>query len=303
MPLMSLRKAALLFVSGMGLYSVANYSAEVANARDRKKVLQGKPFWLVGHRGFAGKYPENTMHSFEQALALPIDAIELDVHSSRDGRVVVIHDQTVDRTTNGTGRVFDMQWNELRKLDAGYNFDPGEKHEYPFRGKGLTIPLLEEVFQKIGEKKIIIEIKQTLPAIEELVYGLIRKYQMQEKVIVASEHYEPLVRFRILDPSIATNLSAKEATDFYKMYRLRLSNFYRGNGDALQIPEKHNGNQIVTPAFVQSSHRRGFALHIWTVNDPSDMQRLIEDGVDGIITDFPDRLIQVVEQMNGHRTS
>jgi len=300
---MSLRKAALLFISGLGLYSVANYSAEVANVRDRKKVLQGKPFWLVGHRGFAGKYPENTMLSFEQALALPIDAVELDAHSSRDGKVVVIHDPTVDRTTNGTGRVFDMQWDELKKLDAGYNFDPERNGQYPFRGKGLLIPALEEVFQKIGQKKIIIEIKQTLPAIEELIYALIRKYQMQERVIVASEHYEPLMRFRNLDPSIATNLSAREANEFYKRYRLRLSNFYRGDGDALQIPEKHNDLQIVTPAFVQAGHRKGFVLHIWTVNDPADMQRLIEDGVDGIITDFPDRLIQVVEQMNGHRTS
>src|SRR5262245_40441996 len=300
---MNFRKAALLFISGVGLYSVANYSAEVAHARSRKRVLQDKPFWLIGHRGFAGKYPENTMLSFEQAVSLPIDAVELDVHSSRDGRVVVIHDPTVDRTTNGTGRVFDMQWDELRKLDAGYNFDPDGNHQYPFRGKGLTIPLLEEVFQKIGAKKIIIEIKQTLPAIEELIHALIRKYQMQERVIVASEHFEPLVRFRNLDPSIATNLSAREANEFYKWYRLRLSNFYRASGDALQIPEKHNDMQIVTPAFVQASHRKGFALHIWTVNDPADMERLIEDGVDGIITDFPDRLIQVVEQMNGHRTS
>ena len=290
---MNFRKAALLLFSGLGLASVANYSAQVGTLRKRKGIFQEKPFWVIAHRGFSGKFPENTMLAFEQAAALPIDAIELDVHSTRDGKVVVIHDPTLDRTTDRVGRVLDFSWDELKKIDAGYSFDPEKKQLYPFRGRGIGIPQLEDVFQRFPNMKFVVEIKQTLPAIEELVYGLIRKYQMQENVIVASEHYEPLARFRNLDPGIATNLASIEAMEFYRLFRFHVSSFYKAHGDALQIPPKYGDVQIVTRSFVQACRRKGFILHIWTVNDPAEMARLMDCGVDGIISDFPDRLLEV----------
>lgn len=298
---MSIRKLGLLLLSGFGLVSVANYSAQVAYIRDRKKVFGGKPFWVIAHRGFSGRFPENTMLAFEEAAKLPIDCIELDVHSSRDGKVVIIHDPTLERTTNRMGRVFDFAWEDLKKLDAGYHFDPQATGEFPFRGKGCAIPLLEDVFKTFPDMKFIIEIKQTLPAIEELVYRLIRKYKMQDKVIVASEHHEPLIRFRHIDPSIATNLAKTEARDYYQKFRMHLINFHQPAGDALQIPERYNGKPVVTPLFVASAKRKGLFIHIWTVNNPKDMRRLIEYGVDGIISDHPDRLLQVVASLPSER--
>lgn len=291
---MKVWKVSLLVLSGLGLYSVANTSAEIGNLRQRKRIFTKHPgFWVIAHRGFSGLFPENTMLAFQEAAKFPIDAIELDVHATRDGKIVVIHDPTLDRTTSKTGRIVDHSWEDLRKADAGYHFDPLQNGEFPFRGKGLSVPLLEDVFKTFPDMKFVIEIKQTLPAIEDTVYRLIRKYRMDEKVIVASEHQEPLTRIRYLAEHIATNFSAEEATDLYFAHKLRLASFYRSGGDALQIPERYRKTQVVTPAFVKAVHRKGLTVHIWTVNDPADMKRLIECGVDGIISDYPDRLLAV----------
>ena len=290
---MRLFKTALLLLSGAGLVSVANYSAEVATVRPKRKIFHDRAFWVIAHRGFSGKYPENTMISFEKAAELPIDAIELDVHTTRDGRIVVLHDPTLDRTTDRSGRVLDFTYEELKRVDAGYRFDPGGKGEHPFRGKGIEIPLLEDVFKRFPGMRFVIEIKQIMPSLEESLYRLIRKYRLSERVIVASEHTEPLERFRGLNPLVATNLSAEEAKTFYRMFRLRLGNFVKIDGDAMQIPEMFKGESVITPELVSAVKRKGLVLHIWTVNDPEDMQRLIATGVDGIISDFPDRLLRV----------
>jgi glycerophosphoryl diester phosphodiesterase len=291
---MSLRKSLLLLLSGAGLYSVANYSAQVATFREKKKIFDGKTCRVIAHRGFSGRYPENTMLAFEKAAELPIDAIELDVHSTRDGKIVVIHDSTLDRTTNKNGRVFDYSWDSLKKVDAGFLFDPAGKNEFPFRGKGVTVPLLEDVLKAFPHMKFIIEIKQTLPAVEEVIYRLIRKYRMEENVIVASEHSEPLQRFRNLALHVATSFSKEEAAEFHRLYRLRLSNFYRCRGDVIAIPEMYKNQKLVTKGFVEAARRKGLALQIWTVNEPQDMERLLDWGVDGIISDFPDVLSQVM---------
>jgi glycerophosphoryl diester phosphodiesterase len=291
---MNVRKVALLLLSGAGLYSVANYSAAAGNVRERKRIFDDLRFWSIAHRGWSSRYPENTMLAFEKAATLPIDAIELDVHSTRDGKIVVIHDPTLDRTTDKNGRVFDCTWDVLRKADAGFLFDPEGKGEYPFRGKGVGVPLLEDVFKKLPHMRFVVEIKQALPAIEEVVYRLIRKYKMEKKVIVASEHGEPLNRFRNIDPLVATSLSAEEAREFHRLYRLRMINFYKSRGDAIQIPEKNKGDQVVHPGFLQAVKRKGLVIHVWTVNEKEDMDRLMKWGVDGIITDYPDRLVELV---------
>ena len=293
---MSFRRWLILVLSGVGLYSVANYSAEIATVRERKRLFNEKPFWLIAHRGFSGLYPENTMLAFEKADELPIDALELDIHGSKDGKLVVIHDSTLDRTTNMSGRIVDYSAEELRRADAGFHFDPSNNNTFPFRGQGIKIPFLEELFQQFPHRKFVVEIKQTIPAIEELLVALIRKYHMEEKVIVASEHYEPLARIRTMDPVFATNLSAIEARSFYTLFRMKLSAFYKSSGDALQIPDMYKGDRVVTRGLVKAVHKKGLILHIWTVNDPQEMKQLIDYGVDGIITDYPDRLVPLVSK-------
>jgi glycerophosphoryl diester phosphodiesterase len=287
-------KTGLLFLSGLGLLSVARYSADAATVRDRKKIFQDNKFWVIAHRGFSGLYPENTMLAFEKAAALGVDAIELDVHSSRDGKVIVLHDETLDRTTDFRGRALEYGWEDLRKADAGFHFDPDGSGETPFRGKNIRIPLLEEVFKTFPAMKFIIEIKQVFPPIEEPIYRLIRKYKMEENVVVASGHMEPLLWFRTMNPSIATGMAKDEAREFYGLYRMGLSHFHRPAGDALQIPWRYRSKTIITPGLVRRTRRKGLVLHVWTVNEPADLRRMVEAGVDGIISDFPDRLLQVI---------
>lgn len=293
---MSLRRWLILVLSGVGLYTVANYSAEIATIRERKRLFNEKPFWVIAHRGFSGKYPENTMLSFEKADELPIDALELDIHASKDGKLVVIHDSSLDRTTNMSGRIVDYSAQQLRQADAGYHFDPANNNSFPFRAQGIRIPFLEELFQRFPNRKFVVEIKQTMPAIEELLVALIRKHHMEEKVIVASEHYEPLARIRSIDPALATNLSAIEARTFYTLFRMKLSAFYKPSGDALQIPDEYKGEKVVISGLVKAVHKKGLILHIWTVNDSKEMKQLIDYGVDGIITDYPDRLVEVISK-------
>lgn len=293
---MSFRRWLVLVLSGVGLFTVANYSAEIASVRERKRLFNDKPFWVIAHRGFSGKFPENTMLSFEKADELPIDALELDIHASKDGKLVVIHDPTLDRTTNMSGRIVDYSAEQLRRADAGYHFDPANNNTFPFREQGVKIPFLEELFQRFPHRKFVVEIKQTMPAIEELLVALIRKYHMEEKVIVASEYYEPLARIRTIDPALATNLSAIEARTFYTLFRMKLSAFYKSAGDALQIPDEYKGDKVVTPGLVKAAHKKGLIIHIWTVNDPEEMKQLIENGVDGIITDYPDRLVALISK-------
>src|SRR5262245_27586832 len=121
---MNFKKTALLFLSGLGLFSVANFSAEIASHKEKRKLFQDNRFWVVAHRGYSGKYPENTLAAFEAAVKLPIDALEMDVHSTRDGRIVVNHDSTLDRSTDRSGNVFDQNWESLKHADAGFMFDP-----------------------------------------------------------------------------------------------------------------------------------------------------------------------------------
>ena len=236
------------------------------------------------------------MASFDAAAKLPIDCIELDIHCSRDGKLMVMHDETLERTTDLTGRILDHGWEELRLADAGYHFDPTGKGQFPFRGKGVSIPLLEDVVTRFPEMKFVIEIKQTMPAMEEMLYRLIRKHRLEERVIVASAHQEPLRRIRDLSPAVATSFAGAEAGIFYHMFRFRFSNFYQPPGDALQIPPRYDRTRVVTPRFVRAAHRKGLLLHVWTINEPEEMREMMGCGVDGIITDFPDRLLQLIHR-------
>ncbi|HEY64569.1 MAG TPA: glycerophosphodiester phosphodiesterase [Caldilineae bacterium] len=248
---------------------------------------------ILAHRGGMALAPENTMLAFERALVAGADGLEIDVRASRDGELVVIHDETVDRTTNGTGRVADMTLAELKALDAGYRYSPDNGVTFPYRGQGLTIPTLREVLEAFPDTPINIEIKQTDPPIEEALANLIREMGAEEWVLVVSTEDEVIKRFRHLAPGVATGAATGEVTRFYWMQRLRLSSFYRPVAHVLQVPEEVDGTRIITPHFVEAAHAQGMKVIAWTVNMPDRMRELLRMGVDGIVTDRPDLLRQV----------
>lgn len=262
--------------------------------RPPQPYLQGDRPLVLAHRGGADLAPENTMAAFQNAVDLGVDILELDVHTTADGTVVVIHDESVDRTTDGTGAVHDSTLADLRQLDAGYDFSPDNGQTFPFRGQGIGIPTLEEVFAAFPDMRINVEIKQSDPPIEAAVLEVIERAGAQQRVLVGSEYDDVMARFRSLAPDIATSAATNEVRNFYLAQLLRVSAIYRPLADAFQVPEYSGSTHVVTPSFVDAAHHHGVKVHVWTVNDAETMQRLLDIGVDGIITDRPDVALEVV---------
>ncbi len=241
---------------------------------------------VFGHRGAAGLAPENTLPSFALALALGADVLELDVHGSRDGAIVVIHDATLDRTTNGTGPVREHTLHQLQRIDAGYQFTR-DGHDFPYRGEGVRIPALESLLKLFPLAACNIEIKQADPPIAAEVVDLIRRLDAAHRVLLAAEDDTIMQDIRRHAGNIATGFSAVEVADF--IARVRTANFenYSPAGCALQIPPHYRDIELVTEQSVAAAHRGGLELHVWTINQREEMERLLELGVDGIMSDLP----------------
>lgn len=250
---------------------------------------------VIAHQGGDGLFPSNTLYAFQEAAKLGVDVLELDIHSSKDGELVVIHDDTVDRTTNGTGNVSDLTLAELKELDAGYDWSPERKGEsFPYRDKGITIPTLEEVFQEFPDYRINVEIKQDTPSIAQSLCDLIQKHEKQEQVLVVSFSDAAMNEFRTSCPDVVTAGAPGEIRTFYIFHRLFLAGVYRSFADAFQVPEYRDNVHIVTKRFVEDAQHKNLEVHVWTIDETEDMKRLIEMGVDGIITDRPDRLLKLL---------
>jgi glycerophosphoryl diester phosphodiesterase len=241
---------------------------------------------VFGHRGAAGLAPENTLPSFALGLALGADVLELDVHASRDGVIVVMHDPTLERTTNGTGPVRERSWPELQQLDAGYHFSR-DGHDFPYRGHGVRMLSLEELFRNFPQAACNIEIKQEDPQIVEDVVRLIRRVGAQGRVMLAAEHDSIMTAIRRHAGDIPSSFATGEAADF--IARLNGLGFddYHPAGCALQIPPRFGTIELVTAESVAAAHRHGLEVHVWTINQRDEMEQLLALGVDGIMSDLP----------------
>jgi glycerophosphoryl diester phosphodiesterase len=249
---------------------------------------------VFGHRGAAGLAPENTLPSFALALALGADMLELDVHASRDGIIVVAHDPTLERTTDGHGLLREQRWYDLQQLDTGYQFTRGGG-DYPYRGHGVRMPSLEAVLHQFPLAYCNIEIKQEDPPIAEEVIYLIRRLHAEHRVLLAAEHDTLMGVIRRHAGEIATSLTASEVADFIS--RVQAGNWtgYHPVGRALQIPPRFGDIQLVTAESVAAAHRCGLEVHVWTINQREEMEQLLTAGVDGIMSDLPGLARMVVD--------
>ncbi len=272
----------------------AIYRLITIKPRPYKTYLQGNKPLVMAHQGGADLAPSNTMVAFRNAVRLGADILELDVHTTSDGVVVVIHDATIERTTNGSGRVHDLTYAQLQAFDAGYKFTTDDGQTFPFRGQGIVVPKLADVVAAFPDKRINIEIKQADPPMEQAVADLIQAANAAERVLVVASKNEVIERFRAIAPGIATGASESEVRGFFYAQTLRVSAFYRPTADALQVPEYFGDIKVLSPHFVQAAHARDIAVHAWTINDTETMRRLIELGVDGIITDRPDLALELL---------
>jgi glycerophosphoryl diester phosphodiesterase len=256
---------------------------------------ENKPL-VFAHQGAENLWPSNTLFAFQHAAALGADVLDMDMHMTRDGVLVLMHDQTIDRTTDGTGAIRDLTLDELKQLDAGYRFTTDEGKTYPYRGQGLTVPTLEELFKAFPDKRFGIEIKQTDPApTAQRFCALIRQYNMQDRVLVSSFRQENMDAFRAACPEVATSATENEVRLFYVLFRLGLSDLRTPGYNSFQVPEASGGIHLLTPQFITAAHRRGLAVQPWTINETEDLKRILALGVDGINTDNPDRLFALLK--------
>jgi glycerophosphoryl diester phosphodiesterase len=253
-------------------------------------------FLVIAHRGGRSLGPENTVYTFKQATELGADVLEMDLQTSSDGALVILHDREVDRTTNGKGAVDSFTLSELKKLDAAFRWSPNNSSNFPLRNRGITIPTLTEVFKAFPGTRMNLEIKSSqVNTIQDLCRS-IRENGMSQKVLIACFDAGKLGEFRSVCPEVATSAGASEAVIFYWLQWAHLESAYSPNAQAMQIPEAYGEYRIATRRFIDAAHARNMRVHVWTVNDSVAMQRLIDLNVDGIMTDFPDRLSKVLKR-------
>jgi glycerophosphoryl diester phosphodiesterase len=249
---------------------------------------------VIAHQGGEGLRPSNTMAAFAHAVDLGVDVLEMDIHSTVDDVLVVMHDETVDRTTDGSGQIHSMTLAQLKMLDAGYYWTDDEGQTYPYRGQGITVPTLEEVFTAFPGMRMNIEIKQESPSIVEPFCQLLREHGLLDQVLVASFHETTISEFRSKCPGVATSMVASEIRILYMLNLVFLGGAFQAPAEAIQVPEYSGNQHVVTKRFVSAAQGHNIDVHVWTINEIDDMERLLNLGVDGIITDRPDRLLALL---------
>lgn len=280
--------------------------AALAQAEPAERIahyVENEPVNLA-HSGAQGHAPQNTIRAFEVALELGADVLEMDLQLTADDVVVVIHDETVDRTTDGTGRVRDLTLAEIKALETGHDF-PGPGGEFPFVGEGLEIPTLAEVFDAFPDTWMLLEIKpDSGPEIVPAVVELMAEYQRAQRTAVASFDHDFLVEFRAASPDVATNMPEDEAFVFVALQLVGAHRWWSPPGQFLQVPVtwdlstpvEWNDFRVVTPGFVRAADHRGVDVNVWTINEPEEMHELLNLGVHGILSDYPDRVEAVVAE-------
>ena len=238
---------------------------------------------VIGHRGNRAHAPENTLESLRQAVALGVDAVEFDLRLTRDGELVVIHDETLDRTTDGSGPVALRTAGEIARLDAGACFTHDEGRTYPWRGRGVTVPTFDEVVESLpGELPFIIELKT--PAATEPVRAAIRRHAITQRVIVAG--FDPAATRPLRGAGFALGASTPDVVRLV-LPALLGRRVGRQRFQALCIPPRWHGVPVPIAALARALRGSGTVTHVWTINEPAHALRLWSQGVQGIISDDP----------------
>ncbi len=276
----------------------------------------------IAHRGGLREAPEETLYAYHQALANGTHMLEMDAYATADGEVIVMHDATVDRTTNGSGRIDTLTLAEIRELDAAYWFVPGsgatrnaDESQYVYRGvatgdqeapEGFTatdfrVPTLKEVLDTFPGVLMTIEIKSGVPhtaPYHERIAELLADAGRTTDTIVVSFEDQHTEAFKLVAPEVSTATPTATTAAYWASIRGPLPGAPNPRYHAMQVPVEFSGIEVIDPdgEFVRKAHANGFAVHVWTINDRATMERLLDLGVDGIMTDRPSLLAQVLAE-------
>lgn len=248
-------------------------------------------FSIIAHRGGRGLVPGNTIEAAINAVDIGSDVIEVDVHLTADEILVIRHDADIDTTTDGSGLIANMDLVDIQSHKVGYH-----KLDYPnkIEPKALRVPTLKALFQRLPNQRYLIELKPQKVTSADILCETVLTYGLQDQVIVGSFHSSVLRYFRKICPSVPTSLGKSEITWLIFLERLHLGHLFKSSGYSIQLPFDYAGVNIVRPSLIKLAHDLNLAVDVWTINDSKSMQVLIEMGVDGIITDRPDRLGSMV---------
>ena len=257
---------------------------------------------VIAHRGGRGLAPENTLAAFARSAALGVDVLEMDLRQSSDGALIVLHDRRVDRTTNGQGAADSLSLAQLKQLDAGYHFSP-DGQTFPRRGQGVAIPTLDEVLTAFPNMRFLIEIKDDSDALVSDFCRTIRRFELNDRVIAASFRSGPLESLRQTCPEVATSASSSAGLSFVFLHWLRLDAAYHPTSQAFQFPTRFGKIDLIDRRFIARAHAHNIQVHVWTINDSNAMQHYLDLGVDGLITDYPDRLLHILNRQPAEEAS
>lgn len=266
--------------------------------RPGKKVLSQTSTAVLAHRGGCAIAPENSLAAFTKSAELDVDGFEIDIRLTKDEEIIVFHDEFLDRTTDGAGRVADMTLSELRKLDLGYHFTD-EKENNIYRGKGETVVTLKELFEKFPDMWINIDIKDSPETYEgslipSKLWRLIDSLGVHERVVVTSFFDEQIDRFNLYaQNSVAIGAGENEVRKAFAAFNSQFGHLYRPKADVFQIPVKSSMFRLDLPRFIAFLDTLNVPVHYWTIDQPEAMKTLIESGAKGIITKRPDLAMQV----------
>ena len=272
---------------------------------------------VIAHRGDSSNVPENTIQAFKDAFELGVDALETDVHITKDEQFILFHDDSVDRTTEDKGLVSSFTLSELKKLDAGYRFQPPN---FPFRGKGLQIQTLDEILQKFPIR-FNLDIKDKDPKVPVLLALKLKELGVEDRVMVASFHQAQIKLFRKFS-NIPTSAGRKEVFKFWRIakkwirkhqsiindencnnFKEKLSQKKIFGSElpyyALQIPESYYFLRFITPKLIKFAHIDGIdiSIQVWTINNEKDIHRFLEWEIDGIFTDKPKMMLEIFKSL------
>jgi glycerophosphoryl diester phosphodiesterase len=254
-------------------------------------------FLNIAHRGGGLLAPEETMVAYDNAVAVGADVLEMDVRVTSDGVLVLGHDNTVDRTTNGTGVLGSHTYAELLELDAGYNFTTDGGQSFPFRGQGVTIAKFRDVLEAFPTQLFSIEIKE--PGITDAVVATIEETNSTDRVVVAAFSDAVVVQTRAANPNILTAMTVTESFDFVRLTP-KEEDRYDPPAWILQAPPEL-GELMVDDALVSRANIIGIAVQVWTINDPDEARSFLDLGVGGIMTDDPAMLATILDERSTRR--
>jgi glycerophosphoryl diester phosphodiesterase len=274
----------------------------------------------IAHQGGEIEAPSDTLYAFQRARRLGADVLEMDLHMTADGHVVVMHDETVDRTTNGTGSVESKTLAEVKKLDAAHWFVPGTgtthsaaASDYVFRGvatgarrpprgyraNDFTIPTLDEVLRAFPRSLINLELKPTTAMtgkLEPEVARLLEEFGRTDDVIVVSFLDHSLELFKAVAPDVHTGTATGQAGLFWASSQGAAPGLPNPRHVALQVPIEFNGIHVLHDTFIEDAHANDLAVHVWTINDEQTMRSLLAAGADGVMTDRPTLLERLLRE-------